>query len=322
MQKRTQREENPFPFSDSNKRYHTYEYYLRRAFGGKCVKIPLNGGFTCPNRDGRCGYGGCIFCSGQGSGDFALSPDLSLAEQYRAEREKLSAKWDTARCIPYFQPFTNTYAPVERLRTLWNEALALPDVVGMNVATRADCLPDDVVDLLAEFSERTVLTLELGLQTIHDKTAKAIGRGYPLSVFADAWARLREKAPCVRLGVHLIFGLIGENDEMIGQTVQYVARLSPEEVKFHSLYVVKNTKMAQIYENGGYFPLSRDQYTDLVVCAIEHLPPQTVVARLTGDSAETELLAPLWGLKKREILNEIDKKFYARKTYQGKLYSL
>ena len=315
-----QRERNPFLYSDSNKRYHTYDYYLRHTFGGKVAKIPLDAGFTCPNRDGTCGTGGCIYCSEKGSGDFTAPATLSLAEQYAVQRERLSAKWQFSRCIAYFQPHTNTYAPVERLRAVYEEALALPDVVGLNIATRADCLGDDVIDLLAELSERTVLTLELGLQTVHDATALAIGRGHTFSTFLDAWDRVRARAPRVRLSVHLIFGLIGENDEMMVETAQRVAALLPDEVKFHFLYVLKGTKMAEIYSNGGYFPMEKEQYVDLVVRALEYLSPHTVIGRLTGDGEEEALLAPLWGRKKRSILNEIDKKFYERETYQGRKF--
>lgn len=314
----TQRDSNPFPFSDTNKRYHTYDYYLRHAFGVKCAKIPLDAGFTCPNRDGRLGYGGCIYCSERGSGDFTASAMLPIAEQYRLQRERLAQKWPEFKCIPYFQAYTNTYAPLERLKALFEEAADLPDAVGINIATRADCLPEETVRYLAELSERTVVTLELGLQTIHDETAARINRGHTFSAFLEGYRRVRELAPKVRLGVHLILGLIGENDEMMVQTVQKVAELAPDEVKFHCLYVLENTKMADIYRNGGYIPMEREAYVNLVVCALELLPPQTVIGRLTGDGDLKHLLAPLWSLKKRCVLNEIDKKFYTSNSFQGK----
>ena len=320
MKKSPQRDRNPFPYSDSNKRYYTYDYYLKSTFGGKVAKIPLDGGFTCPNRDGTCGVGGCIYCSSSGSGDFTAPATLPIAEQYRIQREKLAGKWQFEKCIAYFQPYTNTYAPVERLRALYEEALALPDVVGLNIATRADCLPDEVIDLLAELSERTVLTLELGLQSIHDETAEKIGRGHSFAVFLDAWHRLRLRAPRVRLCVHLIFGLIGENDEMMVKTVQTVSSLLPDEVKLHFLYVLEGTKMAEIYRNGGYLPLGMEHYVDLVVRSLELLKADTVIGRLTGDGEESALLAPLWGKKKRCVLNEIDKKFYSLNTCQGKKF--
>ena len=314
----TQKESNPFPYSDTNKRYHTYDYYLRNTFGGKCAKIPLDAGMTCPNRDGRCGYGGCIYCSEKGSGDFAASAALPLAEQYRLQRERLAGKWPAFSCIPYFQANTNTYAPLSRLRELFEEALALPEAVGLNVATRADCLPYDTVEYLAELSERTVLTVELGLQTVHDKTAALINRGHDMECFLEGYRRLRERAPRARIGIHLILGLIGENDEMMVETAQRVAELRPDEVKLHSLYVIEGTEMAAIYRNNGYFPLSRDAYVDMVVRMLELLPPETVIGRLTGDGARKTLLAPLWSQNKRAVLNEIDKKFYKDNTWQGK----
>lgn len=316
--KRTQREENPFPYSDSNKRYYTYDYYLRTTFGGKCAKIPLDAGFTCPNIDGTCGTGGCIYCSGNGSGDFTAPAVLPLREQYRIIREKIGKKWACERYIAYFQPHTNTYAPVGRLRALYEEALELPHVVGLNIATRADCVPDDVLDCLAELSERTVLTLELGLQTVHDETARKINRGHTYAVFLDTYRRIRARAPKIRIGIHLIFGLIGENDEMMVETVQKVADLRPDEVKFHLLYVLKNTKMAELFASGAYLPMEQEHYVNLVVKAIGMMPPETVIGRLTGDGAENELIAPLWSRKKLCILNEIDKKIYNENGWQGK----
>lgn len=320
MKDNTQRKTNPFPYSDSNKRYYTYDYYLRTTFGTKCAKIPLDGGFTCPNRDGRCGTGGCIYCSARGSGDFTASPLLPIEEQYRVQRERLAQKWSSFKCIPYFQAFTNTYAPLSRLRELFEGAVDLPDAVGLNIATRADCLPPETVEFLGELSQRTVLTVELGLQTVHDQTAAAINRGHDFQTFLEGYHRVRALAPRVRLGVHLIFGLIGENDEMMVETAQRVAELHPDEVKFHSLYVQEGTEMAKIYRNGGYLPLERERYVELVVRAIEMLPPKTVIGRLTGDGAEKSLLAPLWAQKKRCVLNEIDKKFYNDNTWQGKRF--
>lgn len=320
MKKTTQRESNPFPYSDSNKRYHTYDYYLRHTFGEKVAKIALDGGFTCPNRDGRCGWGGCIYCSGRGSGDFTENVLLSIEEQFRLQVEKIRRKWEARKFIAYFQAFTNTYAPLPRLRELYGRALACEGVVGLNIATRADCLPDDVIAYLEGLSERTVVTVELGVQTVHDDTAQKIGRGHNFDVFLDAYRRLRENAPHVRIGVHLIFGLIGENDEKMMESVQRVATLAPDEVKIHLLYVLKNTKMAEIYANGGLIEVDRPRYVDLVLRALELLPPQTVIGRLTGDAPRKELIAPLWSANKGEILNEIDKKFYERDGWQGKSF--
>ena len=320
MKKMTQAQMNPFPHSDSNKRYHTYDYYLRHKFGCKVAKLTLNGGFGCPNRDGTCGTRGCIFCSGEGSGEFSASAQLSVAEQIQIQKEKLSPKWKAEKYIAYFQPFTNTYAPVSRLRQLYDPVPDMPDIVGINIATRADCLGDDVVDYLAELSERTVLTVELGLQSVHDDTALAIGRGHDFSTFLKGYERLRQKAPLVRLGVHLIFGLIGENDERMLQSVQRVAELLPDEVKIHLLYVLKNTKMGEMYTNGCYLPMEMTEYVSLVVRALEQFAPETVIGRLTGDGAGDALLAPLWSRKKGIVLNEIDKTFYEQNTFQGKFF--
>ena len=213
----TQAGRNPFPYSDSNKRYYTYDYYLRQTFGGKCAKIPLDAGFSCPNIDGRCGTGGCIYCSGRGSGDFACTADVALREQYERTRATLSKKWSVERCIPYFQAHTNTYAPAVVLRPLFEEALTFPGVVGMNIATRGDCLPDDTVALLSELAARTTLTVELGLQTVHDTTAERINRGHTYAQFLDGYRRLGEANAHISRCVHLIFGLPWETDDMMLQ---------------------------------------------------------------------------------------------------------
>ena len=319
MAKRTtQRSENPFRFSDTNKRYHTYEYYLRQTFGGKCAKIPIDAGLTCPNIDGRCGVGGCIYCSGRGSGDFAELPTLSVGEQYRRIREKLSGKWSTERTIPYFQAHTNTYAPAEQLRPLFEEALMQEGVVGLNIATRADCLEDDVCALLAELAEKTVLTVELGLQTVHDGTAARINRGHAFSDFEEGYRRLRQASPKIGICVHLIFGLPGEDREMMMKSVKEVARLQPNQVKIHLLHVLKNTKLAEMHAAGEYTPLSKEEYVELVADALELLPEEIVIGRLTGDGMADELIAPEWSRKKVSVINEIDKLLYERGSWQGK----
>ena len=312
----------PFLYSDGSKRYHTYDYWLKSTFGGKCAKIPLDAGFTCPNMDGTCGVGGCIYCSGRGSGDFAESAAVPLREQYDRQREFLAKKWPTERCIPYFQARTNTYAPVERLRTVFWEMLTYPDVVGMNIATRADCLPDEVVTLLRELSEETVLTVELGLQTAHDVTATLIGRGHTYADFVDGYTRLRKGAPQTLICVHLILGLPGEGEAEMLETVRRVADLRPDQVKLHLLHVLKGTVLGEMYGAGKYIPMEKDTYISTVVKALELLPPETVVARVTGDGAAEDLLAPLWSRRKREVLNGIDRLLAARNTWQGREYKL
>lgn len=317
MRKLTQRSENPYKNTDSNKRYYTYDYYLRRRFGAKVAKIPLDIGLTCPNIDGRCGVGGCIYCSGRGSGDFAESPLLPIEEQYRLTREKLSSKWSTERCIAYFQAHTNTYAPLEFLKSSFERALLLDGVVGINIATRADCLESEVCEYLADLAERTVLTVELGLQSSSDETAERINRGHTYADFLDGYRRLREASDKIEICVHIIFGLPGESHEDMLKTVRDVAELAPDQVKIHLLHVLKNTEMARIYERGEYTPLKKDEYVALVADAIELLPPDTVVARLTGDGMADDLLAPDWSRKKVAVINDIDKLLYSRSSWQG-----
>ena len=314
----TQAQTNPFPNSDTNKRYYTYDYYLRKTFGGKCAKLPLDVGFTCPNIDGRCGRGGCIYCSDRGSGDFAPEAKLSVAEQIRVQRELFARKWDVSRCIAYFQAHTNTYAPLPVLRTYYEEALAQEGVVGLNIATRADCLPPDVVDYLAALSERTVLTVELGLQTTSDETAARINRGHSFADFCRGYEALRAASKNIQICVHLLLGLPGEDDARMLQTVRDVAKLHPDQVKIHLLHVLRGTTLAKLYENGEYQPLDRDRYVRLVADALELLPPDTVIGRLTGDGKADDLLAPLWSRKKTTVINDIDKLLYARNSYQGR----
>lgn len=318
MKKATQRSENPYKNTDSNKRYFTYDYYLRRRFGAKVAKIPLDIGLSCPNIDGRCGVGGCIYCSGRGSGDFAESPLLSIEEQYALTRQKLSSKWSTDNCIAYFQAHTNTYAPLDFLKDAFGRALALDGVVGINIATRADCLEANVCEYLSELAERTVLTVELGLQSSSDETAERINRGHTYAEFLEGYRRLREASDRIEICVHIIFGLPGESREDMMRTVRDVAALSPEQVKIHLLHVLRNTEMVRIYERGEYQPLKKDEYVSLVADAIELLPPETVIARLTGDGMAEDLLAPDWSRKKVAVINDIDKLLYERGSYQGK----
>ena len=321
MAKVTQRDKNPFKNSDSNKRYYTYDYYLRKTFGGKCAKLPIDAGFTCPNIDGRCGRGGCIYCSGRGSGDFAELPSLSVRDQIARTREKLGSKWSVERVIPYFQAHTNTYAPTEVLREKFYEAIETEGSVGLNIATRADCLEDSTLALLAELSEKTVVTVELGLQTSNDATAKLINRGHSFEDFKDGYKRLRDASDKINICVHLIFGLPGESEEDMLKTVRDVAALAPDQVKLHLLHVIKGTKLAEMYENGEYVPMERENYIDVVCRAIELLPPDTVVVRVTGDGMADSLLAPMWSIKKVAVINDIDKLLFERDTYQGAKFS-
>lgn len=317
----TQRETNPFFYTDSNKRYYTYEYYLRRTFGGKCAKIPLDIGCTCPNIDGSRGRGGCIYCSSRGSGDFAAAPTLSIAEQYAAGRERLAKKWEVTRTIPYFQAHTNTYAPAEILREKFYAALAQDGVVGMNIATRADCLAPEVLALLSELAEKTVLTVELGLQSSSDATAERINRCHTYAEFVAGYNALRAASSKIQICVHLINGLPGESFADMERSARDVAALHPDQVKLHLLHVLRGTRLAAIYERGDYIPLTLEEYARIVARQLTLLPPDIVIGRITGDGAAADLLAPLWSLRKTNVINTIDKLLYAENLWQGKCYS-
>ncbi len=316
----TQKKNNPFLYSNTNKRYHTYPYYLQQKFGAKCVKIPIDAGFTCPNIDGKCATGGCIYCSLRGSGDFAPSHEKGIKEQIAQEEALLAKKWDTSHKIAYFQAHTNTYASVNRLKQVFEEALTVPGVCGLNIATRADCLAPDVLGYLAELSQKTALTVELGLQSSSDQTAHLINRGHDFAAFCRGFYDLRKNCPNVEICVHIILGLPGEDEDTMLATVRDVTALRPEHIKIHLLHVLKGTKMAEMLQNGSYTPMERDVYTSLVVKALELLPPETVIDRLTGDGKAEDLIAPLWSRNKRAVLNEIDKKLFEQHTYQGKKY--
>ena len=309
---------NPFKNSDSNKRYYTYDYYLRKTFGGKCMKIPLDAGFTCPNIDGRCSVGGCIYCSSRGSGDFAADSVIPVADQFEMIKAQLSGKWKTDKYIPYFQAHTNTYAPLAVIREKVESVMCKDGIVGLNIATRADCLEDDVVEYLASLAERTVLTVELGLQTAHDSTAMLINRGHTYADFLAGYEKLRKASDKINICIHLIFGLPEESREMMLETVKAVARLRPDQVKIHLLHVIRGTKLAEIYESGDYEPLTMDEYVDIVTSALTLLPPDTVIGRLTGDGMQSELLSPDWSRKKTVVINSIDKKLFDDGLWQGK----
>ncbi len=314
-----QSEMNPYPHSDSNKRYQTYDYYMKKKYGGKCAKIPLDAGFTCPNIDGKCGRGGCIYCSGRGSGDFAEMPTLSITKQYEITREKLRKKWCTDRCIAYFQAHTNTYAPLHALKEKLEEAAALEGVVAISIATRADCLGDEIIEYLDELSGRIDITVELGLQSSNDRTAELINRCHNFAAFEDGYKRLRDGAPKVDICFHIIFGLPGESRKMMLDTVKKTAVLHPDQVKIHLLHVIEGTRLAELYKNGDYTPMQREDYIDTVCHALTLLPEDIVICRLTGDGMASSLLAPDWSRKKVTILNDIDRKMFENDLWQGKM---
>lgn len=318
IKKPNQAASNPFKNSDSNKRYYTYDYYLKQTYGGKCAKITLDAGFSCPNIDGACAEGGCIYCSARGSGDFAQPSQFSLREQYERQREIITKKWDTERFIPYLQAHTNTYAPISVLKRVYAEAMSLPGAVALHIATRADCLSANVLSLLSEVSEQIPLTVELGLQTIFDETAKLINRGHTYGDFLRGYGALREAVPRARIAVHLINGLPGEDKDMMLNSAAAVGVIGADEVKIHLLHVLKNTPLSEMYARGEYTPMTREAYIETVAMQLSVIPSHTVIGRLTGDGAETELLAPLWSLKKTALINDIDKYLFEHRLWQGK----
>lgn len=307
---------NTFKYSDDNKRYHTWNYHLRHKFGCKVMKIALNAGFTCPNIDGSKGYGGCTYCSELGSGDFAGDSGDSVIRQFEAGKALLKSKWHEGKYIPYFQAHTNTYAPVSVLRERFEGVLRQPGVVGISIATRADCLGDDVVEYLEELHNRTYLIVELGLQSIHNETGKRINRCHTFEEFLEGYNKLKERG--INTCVHLIDGLPEETPEMMIESAREVGMLNPHCIKLHLLHILKGTVMAKEYETGKIIPLTKDEYVDIIVRQLEVIPPETVIQRLTGDGARDSLLAPMWSLKKFEVLNAIDKLMVARDSYQGK----
>ena len=319
--KETQITNNPYKNSDTNKRYYTYDYYLRKTFGAKCMKIPIDAGFTCPNIDGRCAWGGCIYCSPRGSGDFAEDSTIPTDEQFELVKAQLSSKWKTDMYIPYFQAHTNTYAPAPIVREKIEPVMKKEGVVGLNIATRADCLESDVLEYLSELAERTVLTVELGLQSAHDETAKIINRGHTYADFVEGYEKLRRTSDKINICVHIIFGLPGEDREMMLTSVREVARLQPEQIKIHLLHVIRGTALAEMYLDGRYTPLTMDEYVDVVTQALTLLPPDTVMGRLTGDGMQSELLAPEWSRKKTVVINNIDKRMYELNLVQGQNYN-
>ncbi len=307
--------ENKFKFSLDNKRYHTWNYYLRQKFGGKVFKVSLNGGFTCPNIDGTKGCGGCTYCSSLGSGDFAGDPKKDIIKQFHEVKENLHKKWPEAKYIAYFQANTNTYDTVENLKKRFEPVLEEENVVGLDIATRADCLPDDVVEYLAELKERTSLIVELGLQSVFDETGERINRCHTYKEFLEGYKKLKDKG--IDVCVHLIIGLPGETPEMMIESASVVAKLKPHSIKLHLLHVLKDTKIAEEYAAGEFDVLTRDEYVKIIVDILEILPEDIVLQRLTGDGGRESLIAPLWSLKKFVVLNEIDKEMVRRNCYQG-----
>ena len=297
-------------------RYYSLNTYLKRRFGEKVYKLALDGCMTCPNRDGTLGTRGCIFCSAGGSGEFAEGCCGSIAEQIARAKARIASKTDAKKFIAYFQSYTNTYAPIERLRTLFAEAISQPDIAVLSVATRPDCLGEDVVDLLAELNRVKPVWVELGLQTIHEKTADYIRRGYDLSCFEDAVERLREAG--IEVIVHIILGLPGETKADMLETVRYVAHQDVQGVKLQLLHIMEGTDLAEEYRAGKCKALSMEEYFDILFDCLELLPPEMVIHRLTGDGPKKILLAPQWSGDKKTVLNSLYRELERRDVRQGK----
>ena len=311
-----QKDTNPYPYSDSNKRYMTYDWYLKHRFGGKVAKVPLDIGCTCPNLDGTKGRGGCIYCKNGSSGVVEFARHAPIAEQYAAGVEVAERKWKPVGFIPYLQSNTNTYGDEERLIGIYGECARLPGAVMLNIATRADCLSERILEGIRETARGIPVMVELGLQTTDDETAERINRCHTFEEFREGYEKLREIG--VMIGVHIINGLPGEKREQMLQTARDVALLRPDMVKIHLLHVLKGTALCGMVERGEYTPLTREEYVSIVCDQLELLPEDTIIGRVTGDGLSDELVCPLWSRRKTEVANEIDKELYRRQSCQGK----
>jgi radical SAM protein (TIGR01212 family) len=302
-----------------DKRYYSLNYFLREKFGEKVFKISLDAGFSCPNRDGTISKGGCVFCSERGSGDFAGNRNYSITSQFNDIKEMMNKKWKNGKYIAYFQAYTNTYGSINLLRDKYEEALEQEGVVALAIATRPDCLGDEVIELLKEMNQRVYTWVELGLQTSNDKTAKIINRGYSLDVFEEGLNKLRKAG--IDTVVHTILGLPGEDKTDIMNTIDYISKKDIQGVKFHLLHLMKETPLVRLYETGRLKFMEEDEYVNIICEAITKLPQHIVIHRLTGDAPRELLIGPMWSLKKWEVLNAIDRKLVEKDSYQGLYFS-
>lgn len=307
---------NSFLYTLDNKRYHTLNYFYHHTFDSKVFKISLNGGFSCPNLDGTKGYGGCIYCSKSGSGDFAGNRQDSIQKQWQQGLEMMHKKWPEGKLIAYFQARTNTYAKVEELKEKFEPVLKYPNVIGLAIATRPDAITDECLDYLEDLSKRTYLMVELGLQTIHETTSKLINRCHTTKEFDEMVKKLRARN--INVIVHIINGLPYETKEMMLETIKHINQLDIQGVKIHMLHIVKDTPLATMYQKNPFHVLSQEEYVDVVIDQLELLRPEIVIHRITGDPVKEDLITPTWLLKKFCVLNEIDKEMVKRETYQGK----
>lgn len=299
-----------------NKRYYTLNYYYKKKYNSKVFKVSLNGGFTCPNKDGTVGTRGCIFCSRLGSGDFAGNKNLDLISQFNEVKSIMLKKWPNAKYIGYFQANTNTYAPLDQLKAKYETILNLDNVVGLNIATRSDSITDEVMDYLEELNNKTDLIIELGLQSMHEETLKLINRGHDLKNFEDCFKKLKSRG--IKVIVHIINGLPYETKDMMIETAKYLNELDIDGIKIHMLHIIKNTDLEDLYKKQSFHILTKEEYVDIVINQLEVLNENIVINRITGDPVKEDLVAPNWLLKKFCVLNEIDKEMVKRDTYQGK----
>jgi len=307
-----------FKYSNTNKRYYTLDYFYKQKFNCKVFKVSLNAGFTCPNKDGKVGLGGCIYCSKTGSGEYAGDIKKDLITQFNEVKEMMHKKWSKAKYIGYFQANTNTYASVDVLKEKYETILKLDNVVGLNIATRPDAITDECLNYLQELSKKTYLTIELGLQTIHEKTSILINRCHTLKCFEDMVKKLREGN--INIVVHIINGLPYETKEMMIDTVKYLSNLDIQGIKIHMLSILKNTKLEELYKKENFKLITREEYIDIVCDQLEYLREDIVVNRITGDPKISDLVEPDWLIKKVTILNDIDKEMVRRNSYQGIKY--
>ena len=308
-----------FKYTLDNKRYHTLNYYLRGKFNSKVCKISLNAGFTCPNIGGTKGYGGCIYCSKSGSGEFGGNPSKSLVEQFNDVKEVLAKKWPNAKYIAYFQARTNTYAPLCVLKEKYESVLSIDNVIGLDIATRCDAISDDTLDYLEELSKRTFLTIELGLQTTKEDSSILINRGHTLGEFDDMVKKLRDRN--INVVVHIINGLPYENEDDMLNTVRHLNKLDIQGIKIHMLNIVKDTPLEILYNKEKFHILTKEEYIDIVIKQLELLDEKIVIHRITADPDIKSLVEPKWLVKKFCVLNDIDKEIKRRDTYQGKYFN-
>ena len=307
---------NNFKYSNTNKRYHTLDYYYKNRFNEKIFKVSLNANFSCPNIDGTIGYGGCIYCSKTGSGEFAGNKEESIEKQFQEVKEVMLKKWPKAKYIGYFQARTNTYAPVETLRKLHDVVLKQDNVIGINISTRPDSITDECLDYLEELNKKTYLTIELGLQTTNPKTTKLINRCHSLECFEEMTNKLRERN--IDVIVHIINGLPYETKEDMLNTVKYLNNLDIQGIKIHMLSILKETPLEYLYQKDKFHVLTKEEYVDIVIDQLELLRPEIVIHRITGDPKIDDLVEPKWLTKKFCVLNDIDKEMVRRDSYQGK----